>query len=181
MLASRTQWFPAVSVTLLTGAKTLAVRSRIRATRRSPALVATLGEADSVALAFAFFAPKAWVTPAGVLAAAARPVDGTQLAHSTPHIKSVELRTTPAQSLDRRPSGEGIRINVARSQLTLSPISARHCQGFASVTLDDHRGNTECSCLGAVVSALSLRPSAWKCEIPSIAPMAVGSPAPPSR
>jgi hypothetical protein len=56
--AARSQWSPAFeSTTLLTRAKTVALRVLMVATRRSPAVVATLGEAERVALPDVFRAP----------------------------------------------------------------------------------------------------------------------------
>ena len=59
MLVALAQWSPAFeSATVLTGARAVALRSRITATRRSPAVVAAVGDADSVALPVpAFCAP----------------------------------------------------------------------------------------------------------------------------
>jgi hypothetical protein len=49
-VAARDQTFPAASVTLLTGATAVVLRSLMVATSRSPAVVAALGEADTEAL-----------------------------------------------------------------------------------------------------------------------------------
>ena len=136
MLAALSQWSPVfVSVTAVTGARTVTFRSLIAATSRSPAVVAALGEADSVALPDAFFAPNDWATPTGAPAVAARPVETIPLAQNTPARQSVEPTTTRARPRGRRSRGLRRPPKPPRNQPLIRPASVAGSGGGATCQL----------------------------------------------
>jgi hypothetical protein len=104
-LAARTQWLPTVSATETTGARAFALRSLINATRRSPAVVALLGEAVSVALPLTLVAPNDWTTPTGAAEVATGPAGAMPVPHAVPVPRRSDHKTKRARHCRRRPGG----------------------------------------------------------------------------
>jgi hypothetical protein len=112
-------------MTLLTGARAVTLRLLIVATRRSPAVVAVLGEAERVALPDAFFAPNDWATP-NVLAMAEGP--GTiSAAQSVPRTRRAD--PTAAQTGTARPPPRFLRLrrSVLRGWALVQPAMGAGC------------------------------------------------------